>query len=148
MERQRCVINAVAQQAQPSTLLLRYEKVASAAKQTIITDIPQSALPALVTLAERVQGTTMRSIVFQNGKDGFATANPNWPKVRSQVQTALKETAKTNKTPVATPTPGTTASPSSKPTSSPKGSTKAPSSVSLDDACAYNPHPYNSGSGG
>ncbi len=135
MERQRCVINAVVQQAQPATVLARYQSVAAAGEKSITTDIPQSALPALLTLAGRVQGTTLRSIVFQTGEDGFVSADPDFDKVRSRVKKALTETKKTNATPSASPSGS--ASPSASPSKSPKASNS--DSENLDDACAYHP---------
>lgn len=146
MARQQCVIEAVVQQANPANLLANYEKVAQAGEKTLRTDIPSDMLPALVELATRVQGTKLRSIVFQTGKNGWVSANPNWDQVRAQVKKALKETSKSNKTstastsasPSATATPTTSAT--SKPSSSPT-TTKTSTSGDLSDACAYNPEP-------
>jgi len=139
MERQRCVINAVVQQAQPATVLTKYQAVAAAGKKSITTDIPQSALADLITLAERVHGTTLRSVVFQPGVAGFVSANPDYQALRKQVQKALQETAASN-VPEPTPIPGATASPSAGTSASPKASTSAkPKSDSLDDACGYHP---------
>jgi LCP family protein required for cell wall assembly len=148
MERQRCVINAVVQQANPVKVLNRFQAVAEAGKKTVMTDIPQSMLPAFVELATRVQGTKLRSIVFINGKENFSTTSPNWDKVHSRVKTALKETASSNATETPEPTPsssnptpsisgsaGSSATPSKTPTTKPK-------SEDLDDACAYNPGKY------
>ena len=146
MERQRCVINAVAQQANVNTLLTKYQGVASAATQSVTTDIPQSALSPLITLAGRVQGTTLRSIVFQHGKDGFISSNPDFALMRSQVKKALKETDSTNApkddataspTPGSTATPGSTGTPGS--TASPSATPKNTQSVDISDACGYHP---------
>ena len=141
MERQRCVINAVAQQASPMTILTRYESIAAAGKRMVRTDIPRSRLAAFVTLAERIQGTTLRSIVFENGKDGFRSGNPDFAKMKSRVKAALKETTATNAT--ASPSPSVSAPPSSPgasatPSKSPKPA--AAKSDNLDDACAYHPN--------
>ncbi len=143
MERQRCVINAVVQQASPANLLRNFEKVAAAGEKTVVTDVPSSMLPAMLELATRVQGTKLRSIVFVNGKDGFRTGSPNWEVVQKRVKTALKETAKGN-TP-ASPSTSTSASPSgsaspTKGTATPSPSkTSKPKSDDLASECAYNP---------
>jgi LCP family protein required for cell wall assembly len=149
MSRQRCVINAVAHQANPQNVLLNFEKIAAAGEKTVTTDIPQSMLPAMLELANRVQDTTLRSIVFINGKDGFSTTNPNWPGVAKRVKTALKETAKSNPesaSPTATASPDGTGSPSATPTkaSSSAKPTKSgkPKSDDLSDECGYNPTDY------
>jgi len=140
MERQRCVINALAQQASPQLVLTRYESIATASEQMIATDIPQSILPALVTLATRVKGTTMGSVVFQTGKNGFVAANPNFDLMRTQVAAAIQATATMNQS-KGSASASPSASASASPTASP--STKA-AATNVTDACAYNPQPYNS----
>lgn len=143
--RQRCVINAVVQQASPQNLVVNYEKVATAGEKTILTDVPQNMLPALLDLATRVQGTKLRSLSFQTGKDGFSAANPDWDKVRSRVKSSLKETVSSNQdSPTASTPPSSSSAPasSSKPTSTPDSkptSTGKARSADLDDECAYHP---------
>jgi anionic cell wall polymer biosynthesis LytR-Cps2A-Psr (LCP) family protein len=92
MSRQRCVINAVVQQANLRNVLANFEKIAAAGEKTVTTDIPDTMVGPLLTLANRVQGTTLRSIVFQHKVDGFSTTNPHWATVRKQVKKALEET--------------------------------------------------------
>lgn len=139
MERQRCVINAVVQQASPANLLRNFEKVAAAGEKTVVTDVPSSMLPAMLELATRVQGTKLRSIVFINGKDGFRTGSPNWETVQKRVKTALKETAKSNQDPTTKPaSPTGSATPSKGSSTKPTKSTK-PKSDDLASECAYNP---------
>lgn len=149
MSRQRCVINAVAQQANPQNVLLNFEKLAAAGEKTVTTDIPQSMLPAMLELADRVQGTKLRSIVFINGKDGFSTTNPNWTTVAKRVKTALKETAKSNPesasadpTASADSTASASASPTKAPSSSKPTKSSKPKSDDLTNECAYNPTDY------
>ena len=140
MSRQRCVINAVVQQANPQNVLVNFEKIAAAGEKTVMTDIPDTMVAPMLTLANKVQGTKLRSIVFINGKEGFSTLDPDWTKVQKRVKTALKETAKGNATPTASATPSSTpttsdsASPSATPTKSSK-----PKSDDLTNECAYNP---------
>ena len=138
MERQRCVINAVVQQASPQNVLLNYQKVAQAGEKTIQTDIPRSMLPAMLTLADRVHGTTLRSVVFRAGDGGWVSANPNWAAVKTRVKKALKESAASAAKPSASATASATAKPSTsaKPSASP--TTKAKSD-DLDNECAYHP---------
>ena len=139
MGRQRCVINAVAQQANPQNVLLNFQKIAAAGEKTVTTDIPDTMVGPMLELATKVQGTSFRSIVFVNGKDGFSTLTPNWEKVRKQVKTALKETTKANKpTPSADPSATPSGNPSESPSTEPSKSAK-PKSENLDDLCAYNP---------
>ncbi len=135
MERQRCVINAVVQQAQPQVVLTNFEKIASAGANTIETDIPRKVLPELIDLALTVKGTNLHSVVFQPGVAGWVSANPPWPAVQLRVQEALKETAEAENKKASTPpaTPSPTTSSTSKPTTPPK------KSENLSDSCAYHP---------
>jgi hypothetical protein len=65
MGRQKCLLRAIAQQANPQRVLTRFEKLASATKRTISTDIPQDLLPALVQLSGKVKhGAEITSLQF------------------------------------------------------------------------------------
>jgi LCP family protein required for cell wall assembly len=118
MDRQRCVINAIIKQANPQTMLSRYEDIAQAGKTIVYTDIPQEVLPLLVDLSLRVKDGNVRSIVFKHGVDGFLSPDPNFPQMRKRVDAALNE-AKTEK----------------------KSTKKKSGTVSddVDSSCAYNP---------
>ncbi|WP_114559741.1 LCP family protein [Desertihabitans aurantiacus] len=92
MARQRCVIDAVIKQANPQTVLTRYEAIAKASQDIVQTDVPQEMLPAFLELALRVRDGNTRSVLFRNGDQGFFSENPDWPEVRERVQKALEET--------------------------------------------------------
>jgi polyisoprenyl-teichoic acid--peptidoglycan teichoic acid transferase len=65
MGRQKCLLHAIAQQANPHMVLTRFEKLASATKRTISTDIPRDLLPALVQLSGKVKsGADITSLQF------------------------------------------------------------------------------------
>lgn len=65
MGRQKCLLRAIAQQANPQLVLTRFEKLASATKRTISTDIPQDLLPALIHLSGKVKnGADIASLQF------------------------------------------------------------------------------------
>jgi len=95
MDRQRCVINAIIKQANPANMLARYEDIARAGKDIVITDIPREVLPLLVDLSWRVKNGNVRSIVFKNGVARFYSSNPNFPLVRERAKAALGETKAT-----------------------------------------------------
>ncbi len=137
MERQRCVINAVVQQTTPQNVLSNYQAIAKAGESTIRTDVPRKLLPDLLTVATKVKGTKLRSVVFTPGTAGFASSNPNWDKVRARVKKALKETESGVKT---TPTASTssTATSSASPTTK-TSSTAEAKSDDLDSICGYHP---------
>jgi polyisoprenyl-teichoic acid--peptidoglycan teichoic acid transferase len=118
MDRQRCVINAIIKQANPTNMLARYEDVVQAGKQLVYTDMPQEVLPLMVDLSLRVKDGNVRSIVFKSGVDGFHSGNPDFSLMRKRVKAALSET----KNPKKKKKSGTTIH-----------------SESVNDACAYDP---------
>jgi len=134
MDRQRCVIDAIIKQANPANMLARYEDVAKAGQQIVITDMPQEVLPLMVDLSLRVKDGSVRSIVFKHGDDGFLSPDPDYDRMRQRVKVALGEAK------AAQPSGGTT---TKKP--SPSGSTSASQkpkkteSEDVSDSCAYNP---------
>lgn len=111
MARQQCLIRAVVQQANPTTVLTNYESLARAGQNIIETDVPNSQLPALLRLALQVQrqGSQVESLQFQHDVDGFSTVRPDWDLVRQRVQAALNPTpaVTTAPEPVETGTPAT-----------------------------------------
>lgn len=123
MGRQRCVVQAVVKQANPTTVLANYEALTKAGRNILSTDAPTSKAPALIALALKVKNGTMTSVSFENDKDGFSTVRPNWVTTRARVQAAINPPAKDS--PVHTPA------------SEPSGAPAATSSVV--DECAYNP---------
>ena len=125
MDRQRCVINAIIKQANPTNMLARYEQIAKASKDIVITDMPQEVLPLMVDLSLRVKDGNVRSIVFKHGVDGFLSPDPDFPRMRQRVKAALAETKSDG---------------SSDGSSSPKASKpKKTESEDVDKTCAYQP---------
>ena len=51
MVRQRCMVDALIEEANPLNLLRRYHELAEAGKEIVRTDIPRALLPAFVDLA-------------------------------------------------------------------------------------------------
>ncbi|MEV2267929.1 LCP family protein [Nonomuraea africana] len=117
MGRQKCLLNAVAQQADPVTLLNSFERLAGATKRAISTDFPQDLLPALMDLGQKVKRTHIRSVQFVPPL--ISTAYPDWDLIRETVADALKDRPKVAKPASATP--------SSTP--------NAGDAISLDDVC-------------
>lgn len=94
MDRQRCVIDAIIEQANPANVLTRYEAIAKAGKEIVKTDLPQEVLPAMVDLSMRVKDGNVRSVVFKHGKAGFSSPNPDFEQMRERVQVAIGEAKK------------------------------------------------------
>ncbi|GAA4052396.1 hypothetical protein GCM10022248_19530 [Nonomuraea soli] len=89
MGRQKCLLNAVAKQADPITVLNSFEKLAGAAKRAIATDVPQSLLPALIDLSMKVKGTQIKSLQFVPPL--ISTVYPDWTLIKQRVRVALAD---------------------------------------------------------
>jgi LCP family protein required for cell wall assembly len=89
MRRQRCVLAAITEQADPATLAAHFPAIARAAQRNIRTDIALDDLDAWVELARRVQAATVTSLPFT--ADVIDTVNPDFPKVHRLVRRALAE---------------------------------------------------------
>jgi LCP family protein required for cell wall assembly len=105
IQRQRCLIAALSRQVAPSTVLTRFQQLAAATKDLVATDLPQQLLAPLVTLADKIRSTgNIKSLPFIP-----PLINPNDPdfgKIKSAVQAALKPAPKPTGKP-ATPKPPT-----------------------------------------
>ncbi|NUS49419.1 MAG: LCP family protein, partial [Nocardioidaceae bacterium] len=89
MERQRCMINAIVDEAKPLNLLRRYQELAKAGKQIIRTDIPSVLLPAFVDLSLKIKDASVRSVVFQTS-DKFFSGDPDFRWMRKVTRKALR----------------------------------------------------------
>ena len=88
MLRQRCMVGAIVDAADPVTLIRRYLGLAEAGKQIVRTDIPRSVLPALVNLGLRVKDHRMRSVAFVSS-ERFFSGDPDYAWMQESVQRAL-----------------------------------------------------------
>jgi polyisoprenyl-teichoic acid--peptidoglycan teichoic acid transferase len=77
MERQRCMIDAIIDEANPTNMLRRYASIAAATKEILRTDIPQDMLSHFVDLALEVKDAKVRSVVFRYTYD-LAPDDPNY----------------------------------------------------------------------
>jgi LCP family protein required for cell wall assembly len=93
MDRQKCLMKAIADQADPQQLVARVEKLATAARRTFSTNIPSALLPALVDLSEEVKrGAQIRSMSFDPGKlAGFRVYQPNLAVMRTVTAEAIAD---------------------------------------------------------
>jgi len=135
MKRQRCVVQAIIDTADPVKVLTRYQQLASTAKDIVRTDIPQPLLEAFVDLSMRIKGGTTRSVVFDNTV--INAGDPDYDLIRRKVREALA-------TPVApaTPTPSASGSPAAGtgPTTGSSPMPKVPGRAeALTTSCAYDP---------
>jgi anionic cell wall polymer biosynthesis LytR-Cps2A-Psr (LCP) family protein len=118
MRRQRCVLGAILDQADPATVLTRFNKIALATKELIRTDIPRSMLKNLVPLALTVKNAKVSSIQFVPPL--ISTGYPDWNKIRDIADKAIHDSAATK------PAVAASAGASPTPKKSTKKSTKEP----------------------
>ncbi len=137
MGRQKCLMKDVAEQADPQRVLTRFQKLASAAKKTISTNIPAAMLPALVRLSGTMKrGAQVTSLMFVPPQ--FHVVNPQASVMRRAAARAIAE-SENARNPAATPTASGSAEPSA--SASPRHSPSTGSdqhknrSVSLSTAC-------------
>jgi anionic cell wall polymer biosynthesis LytR-Cps2A-Psr (LCP) family protein len=64
MARQRCVMTAMADQLDPQTVLVRFQKIAGATSGLIRTDLPQSELGRFADLAMKTRTHKIRGVNF------------------------------------------------------------------------------------
>ena len=146
MARQSCLVNAVIKQADPLTMLTRYEGIAQASSDMVMTDIPQEVLALVAQLAVKVKDASVSRLAFVDGQNGFVSANPDFTLTRTRVHDAITPPTHTSEPTTTTPTetPNTT-KPSPTPTkqTSPEQPqpSDAPASTAeqVTNACAYNP---------
>jgi LCP family protein required for cell wall assembly len=137
MDRQRCVLDAIVQAADPVTLLSSYRELAATTQDIVSTDVPSNVLGDVVDLALRVKDSEIRSVVFDNTV--IDPAYPDYDRMRALVQEALAAPAPVDDAddtaPSGTPAPSTSPAPSPEP--APTEGAGAASEVG--DACAFDP---------
>ncbi|GAA4629480.1 hypothetical protein GCM10023196_050760 [Actinoallomurus vinaceus] len=104
MDRQKCLLKDIADQADPQTVVTHFEKLARAAQNTIFTNIPSALLPALVKLSGTVKhGADIRNLAFNPYKlAGFHVYQPDVALMRGVVARAVADSG--NPQPSSTPT--------------------------------------------
>lgn len=113
MLRQRCMVSAIVEEADPLNVLRRYQALAKAGEEILRTDIPRKLMPAFVDLALKVKEKKIKSIAFVSS-DKFFSGDPDYTWIQSMVAKALGP-----KTGGPKDDPGT--------------------AVKTDDACGYHP---------
>jgi LCP family protein required for cell wall assembly len=141
MNRQRCLLGAIAKQASPIKVLTNFTQLAGAAKRIILTDIPKKALPDLLLLANKAKKIKITSVTFTH-TSAFDPATPSFIYIQEQVRLALDEATKK---PAASTTPSVSPTASATPGTGKKKGTKATtappapksSAAGLDSVCEY-----------
>jgi LCP family protein required for cell wall assembly len=94
IRRQRCVLAAMAQQADAGRLLTAFPRIARAARRNVRTDIPRRVLPDLVRLVAGVDRRRVVSLGFTppaytSGFVGPGYPVPDIPAIRAATRTAI-----------------------------------------------------------
>jgi LCP family protein required for cell wall assembly len=108
MARQRCVMGAIIDEADPATMLTRYESLAAATKDIVRTDIPADLFPAFAELGLNVKNRSIETLSLDNkffASFDSSTSNPDYDTVHQLVQDALAAP------PTPTPAPSESAPP-------------------------------------
>lgn len=133
MARQSCLIGAIVDQANPVNLLTRFEAIAAAGSDMVLTDIPSEMLRPLVDLALKVKDQPMSRLAFSNGNNGFHYDDPDFDAMREAVDLAINPPPPSSTPPTE---PSTTSSP--EPSQTP-GAGLTDGAQDVSDACAYHP---------
>lgn len=88
MLRQRCMVNAIIEEADPLNVLRRYQALAEAGEEILRTDIPRGLMPAFVDLALKVKEKKVKSVAFISS-DRFFSGDPDYTWMQSVVARAL-----------------------------------------------------------
>ncbi|WP_369259508.1 LCP family protein [Geodermatophilus amargosae] len=145
MDRQRCTITAIIDEADPMTLLDQYQELAATTQDIVSTDIPRSALDDFVDLAFLVKDAEIRSVVFDTSL--IDPAYPDYDLMRQIVQDTFAGAGGSGGPPGSAgpaapeaPAPGTSASGAEVPNGSPPVPVEgAAPAAEVGDACAYDP---------
>ena len=141
MLRQRCMIDALIEEAQPLNLLRRYQQLADAGREIVRTDIPSPLLSAFVDLVLRVKDSEVRSVAFVSSPD-FFPGDPDFAWVRQTVQKAIAPPPEPSEDDERGGRPGPdgdSGEPTPTPTPSPSDEEDAGTAVSVKESCAYRP---------
>ncbi|MGY1731356.1 LCP family protein [Geodermatophilus sp. SYSU D01045] len=135
MDRQRCTIKAIVDEADPITLLEQYQELAATTQDIVSTDIPRSALDDFVDLAFLVKDAEIRSVVFDPSL--IDPAYPDYDRMRQIVRDSLAPAPAT----APPPAPGDSAAGSDGDTGGDQTPAPPPAAPATDvgDACAYDP---------
>lgn len=110
MRRQQCVMSAMLNQLNPSNVLLKFNALAKAAKETFRTDVPRGLLQDLVPLAQQVKTARVSKLNFV--PPAYNPAYPNYPLILKTAKAAIARSRGSNQTvraEGATPSPSSTA---------------------------------------
>ncbi len=107
MVRQKCVMNAMLNELDPLTVLTKFNKIASAGKEIMATDIPTSDLSTMVRLALAAKQLPVSSVAFMPPL--IEPGNPDFGVVRATVAAKIQRAEAADQKPVQPDTTKSTA---------------------------------------
>lgn len=128
MIRQKCVLNAMLRQLNPTTVLTKFQDIAKAGEQIVATNVPTSELGTLLDLAAKGKTLPMASVSFTPPL--IVPMDPNFAKIRQVVTDKIAAVEAEDAGPA--PSASTSASASPKPTATKSSSTNTDN---LDSVC-------------
>jgi hypothetical protein len=105
MARQRCVMDAMLHQLDPTTVLTKFQSIAAAGKNVVSTDVPAGQLDTFLDLAVRAKSQKISSVQFVPPL--INPARPDMGLIRTKVSSAITAS---EKAPAATSTATSSAS--------------------------------------
>ena len=111
MARQKCVMNAMLRQLNPTTVLTKFQDIAKAGEEIVATNVPTSDLGTLIDLATKGKALPMGSVSFTPPL--IEPADPDLAKIRTLVSEKIAASEAMDE-PSATATASGTASPKAK----------------------------------
>lgn len=134
MARQKCVINAMVKQLNPTTVLTKFNDIAAASEKVVATNVPSDQLGVALDLALKGRGLPMSSVNFTPPL--IRPVKPNFPKIRQIVEDKIAASeAKDHPEQEPSSQPTASGSASAKPTSKPTKSSGT-QAEDLDEVCA------------
>lgn len=91
MSRQKCLMWALAHQADPLTVLRSFQRLAKVFKSSVNTDIPQRLLPGLLALKSRMSAAKLSSVQFI--PPTINTWMPDYARIRAVAARAIRTPA-------------------------------------------------------
>ncbi|MCI0688437.1 MAG: LCP family protein [Sporichthyaceae bacterium] len=125
MIRQRCVMGAIARQADPARVLVRFQSLARASQGLIVTDIPPNMLSPLATLALKGKDAKITGASVDKSVFGPSSLTPDYDAIRAKAQQWLRSAERSAQQTLARQQ-SPSAAPTGSPTGSPVGSPSAP----------------------
>lgn len=97
MVRQRCMVNALVNQANPIALLRDFPAIMGVVKANIITDVPHAQLGTIAGIVAKAKSSKIRTVSMV--PPAISSYQPDFAKIRSLIHTAISAKAVAKKKP-------------------------------------------------